>query len=871
MRSPSAARTLIAIASLLAAAVSVRAGQADLRQRVRGVAIDATGAVLPSAPVVLVSASNEIARTTTDASGAFSFDSVPAGRYEIRVAFDGFQPTTARVTVGSRPPGPVRVTLPLANVTQEITVSTQSEAVTTTASANGDAVTVDASMLEALPVFDQDLIGGVSRFLDAGSLGNGGATVVVNGMEVSALRVSASAVQQIKINQDPYSAEYARPGRGRIEILTKPGSAEFHGEVNLIARDAAFDARNAFATSKPDERRRTIEGVYGGPVGGRGKTSFLLSGHDRLQNQQAFIFAVGLSGAIQDVAPQRDRESLIAGSLTHQKSDKTTISIRGNYQYEAEANRGVGGTTLQTAGVDFSHHEQQIAYTQQTAIRPTLFGQVQVLAGHEREPSVSLSPSRAIVVAGAFTAGGGQGDQVRTETHTQMTASLTWTKGRHLLQSGFQLPDWSRRGFYDRTNFGGTFYFADLGSYAAGRPYSFVQQQGKGDVVVLEKQVGTYVKDDWQAGGGVTLSMGLRYDWQNYFHDANNLAPRGSIAYAPGKTKANVIRAGAGVFNDRSGPGIMADLLHYRPGGLVKYVITDPSYPDPFQAAAAAAQPTSLVQLAPDVRIPQTVQYSLGLDRLLTKTSTVSITYTGSHGNHAFRSRDINAPPPPLYLARPDPLHSTIREVESNGRQTSDSLSVLGSGSVRVGPRHERHERPRLVSGQRLRPVGRIRARRLRSPAPREPARPGARRRRRRYRPGVQRELGGTLHTTPRPGYLPQRTRPRAAGRRRPQYARCRAVREPRHPLLASGQAREGRINGARADDRHRRVQRHQPRELWQLRRDDQLPALRPAHQRARGAPAAVLGARETLTRASPVMAEWLMAEWLGDHVMADG
>jgi outer membrane receptor protein involved in Fe transport len=248
--------------------------------------------------------------------------------------------------------------------------------------------------------------------------------------------------------------------------------------------------------------------------------------------------------------------------------------------------------------------------------------------------------------------------------------------------TGFQLPDWSRRGFFDRTNFGGTFYFEDLASYAAGQPYAFIQQQGNGDVVPLEKQIGAYVKDDWQLAPGATLSLGLRYDWQNYFHDNNNFAPRASIAYAPGDNKANVIRAGAGVFNDRSGPVVMADLLHYRPGGLTKYVITNPAYPDPFQGAAATAQPVSLVQLAPDIQIPQTLQYSAGIDRQVAKGTTLSIGYTGAHGFHFFRSRDINAPPPPLYLARPDPTYSVIREVESNGRQQTDALSVTLRGRM---------------------------------------------------------------------------------------------------------------------------------------------------------------------------------------------
>ena len=242
----------------------------------------------------------------------------------------------------ARSPGTQKLVLGLTNLTQEITVSNGGTEAGASSSNNLDAVAVDQSALGSLPVFDQDYIATISRFLDAGSLGSGGATIVVNGMEVSALRVSASAVQQIKINQDPYSAEYARPGRGRIEILTKPGGQEYEGEGNIIFRDARSDARNAFASTKPPEQKRIFEGVFGGPVGHGGKTSFMLSANDNSDDQQAEVFAIGLSGAIHEIAPQQNREALVSLSINHQWSDKTTISIRPSYQYERNQNRGVG-------------------------------------------------------------------------------------------------------------------------------------------------------------------------------------------------------------------------------------------------------------------------------------------------------------------------------------------------------------------------------------------------------------------------------------------------------------------------------------------------------------------------------------------------
>jgi Carboxypeptidase regulatory-like domain/TonB dependent receptor len=652
-------------------------------QAVTGTVADETGAVLPKAPVTLAAASaTEVRSATTDETGTFRFDGVAPGRYRLHVEFPGFRPGVADVTVGTRAPSRVRITLALATIQQEVTVSNQAPEVATAATTNADAVTVDLNVLESLPVFDQDVVAMASRFLDAGALGNGGVTLVVNGMEVSALRVSASAVQQIKINQDPYSAEYARPGRGRIEILTKPGSAQYHGEGNLFWRNAIFDAKNAFATEQPVDRKHVLEGVFNGPLGHSGKASFLLSASDQLEDQQAIVFAAGPAGPVQDVASQPQRQTLVAASITYQLSPKTTISIRPSYEYESAQNRGVGGTTLASAGVDFEHREEQVTYTQQTVIRRNLVAQFQLLVGHEREPTVSVAPERGIVVAGAFVGGGAQGDLVRTETHAQMVASLGWTKGQHFIQAGFQLPDWSRRGFDDHTYADGKFYFANLDAYAAGRPYSFVQFRGNGDLAFLEKQVGAYIKDDWRVRPGLTASFGLRYDWQNYFHDTNNVAPRASLAYAPGTGKGNVIRLGVGMFNDRSGAVAIADLLHSQPGGLVKYVINDPSYPDPFQGAGGAAHPPSIVQLAPDVQIPQTLQYSVGVDHQLTKTTTLSVTYTGARGYHLFLSRDVNAPPPPLYASRPNPSYGVVRQMESGGRQRTDSLSLTVRGRM---------------------------------------------------------------------------------------------------------------------------------------------------------------------------------------------
>jgi len=674
--------TAVCVIALVCAGSPVHAQRAV--QPITGVVVDTTGAVLPNAQVDLQTPAGEkVESTLADASGNFRLDPVPPGRYQIVVSFEGFRPTTARVTVGGRPPSAVRVTLPLAAVQQEITVSNAPTEVATAAAANSDAVTVDQSMLDSLPIFDQDVVSTLSQFLDTGSIGTGGVSIVVNGMEVNSLNVSASAVQQIKINQDPYSAEYSRPGRGRIEILTKPGSQEFHGEGNLIFRDATLNARNAFAAVKPPEQRRIFEGFLAGPVGAARRTSFMVSTELDARDQESIVFALGPDGPIRDNVPQPNRHVLFSGTLTHQHSDKNTISIRPSYEDERNENIGVGGVALGSSARTFEHREAQATYRQQTVISPSLFNQFQVLLGSEREPTTSVSPAPAIVVQGAFTAGGAQADLLRTEHHIQAAESLTWVHGSHLVQTGFQLPDWSRRRFDDETNFGGTFYFASLQDYQANRPYSFTQQQGNGHVVLLEKVFGIYVKDDWKARPSLTLSLGVRYDWENYFHDNNNVAPRLSFAYAPGDGKRLVIRGGAGIFYDKTGPVPIADMLHFQPGGLERVVMTNPGYPDPFQnGGSLSSQPPSLVRFAPDIRIPYTVQYSAGAESQVRKGTTLALTYIGSRGRDLFRSRDVNAPPPPVYLSRPDPALGAVREIESAGTRDSDSLQATLRGKI---------------------------------------------------------------------------------------------------------------------------------------------------------------------------------------------
>jgi hypothetical protein len=137
------------------------------------------------------------------------------------------------------------------------------------------------------------------------------------------------------------------------------------------------------------------------------------------------------------------------------------------------------------------------------------------------------------------------------------------------------------------------------------------------------------------------------------------------------------------MFFDRTGVRPIQDVLRYNGVRLLRYVIVNPGYPNPLESGQGlAAQPPSTVTFAPDLNIPWSVQYSLSLERQLLKRTSASVTYTGSRGFDQFRSRDINAPLPPLYLVRPNPALGVSREIESAGTARSQSLQLTLRGQV---------------------------------------------------------------------------------------------------------------------------------------------------------------------------------------------
>lgn len=558
-----------------------------------GVVLDPTEAGASGAKVDLQrNDGGEPVSATADAAGSFRFDGVPPGIYKLSAEHSGFKRASSRVRIGSRPLPPLVIRLHMADLRSAVTVTDRATQLSTNSADNLDTVTLDRNALDNLPIFDQDYVGAMSRFLDAGSVATVGVTLVVDRIEATRAGVSASAIQEVKINQDPYSAEYPRQGRGRIEIITKPGSPDFHGTFNFLFRDYHLNARDPFSLTRPFEQRRIFEGNFTGPLGRGGKTSFLVSANWEEEDVQAVVFAEGLSGPIQQTLPAPARNTELSGSLTRQIGREHLISIRGAYTHRSIANQGVGGFNLPEAAANFDDREDLVSFNYRGPITRKLFNLLRFYTARQHTPASSVNPGPKIVVLGAFTGGGAQADRLQTENHIALSEVVVWSGQKHTLRFGFNVPDLSRRGLDDIANTGGTYTFSSLADYILHRPFSLVRQSGNGHVVFLEKVLGGFVQDEFKVRPNLQFSIGLRYDWQNYFHDTNNFGPRASFAYAPGASRKIVIRGGAGFFYDRTGPQPIFDLIRYDGVRLLQYVITNPVLKLPVPPASYASIPT---------------------------------------------------------------------------------------------------------------------------------------------------------------------------------------------------------------------------------------------------------------------------------------
>ncbi len=646
---------------------------------IKGTVEDTTRGIVAGAQVKLRNqTTGQEVLANSDEQGEFQFEQLPFGDYHLIVIAEGFEPSELPIKLGEKRDSLVHVRLRIAAATESVVVSANSSP--PIAGQNIDAVELDRHLLEHLPAKEGDPLAVPSLFLDPATGGAMGPKIIVDGVESSALEVPLTSIRKVYVNKSPYSAEFGRPGRGRVEVLTRKGSAgDYHGTLTLLTRNSNLDARNAFARENPPLQREIAESELDGPLGR--KARFLAAGRYYVSDESAIVHADMLTGSLIENIGASERNLRVFGRLDFDLSPKHTLTVTYKYKKKSQQNQGVGGFNLPERATDFTIHENEVKVFERAFVTSSFINYLRFAYKEEPQQTTSRSDQPGIIVLGAFSSGGAQIAQYRQERAEtiQDVASVVW--GRQTIMFGGGARP---RSFHtiDSSNFGGTFTFANLAAYAAGQPELFTKNRGNTQVSFAQNEYFSFFQDEIQVRPSVSVSLGLRYEWQSNIPDHNNFAPRLAFAYAPHRGQT-VVRGGFGIFYDRQPEIMKQQALLYDGSQGSQIVKRNPGYPVPYDPAVPP--PPSLLRISPGIRTPYLTQASLAVERKLGKGANyLSVDYTMVRGITLYRMRNINAPLAGT-AALPDPNFINVDQFESSGRSRSHSMTV--SFKTTVGKR----------------------------------------------------------------------------------------------------------------------------------------------------------------------------------------
>src|SRR5437016_6115690 len=251
-------RRILTVALILAAG-NVIAQSARLRGRV----MDASSSVMPGAQLKLYRAEELIKEDVTSTTGDFDFVVVP-GEYRIEIAAPDFQ--TFSQTINVQPGlGPLAVTMKVAELRQSVEVTTAKNQVSIDSDSSLKTTVLEKEAVDTLPDETNDLVAYLQQV--AGSRGESGSDTmfVIDGFTEGRIPPK-DQIQEVRINNNPFSAEFSGVGFTRTEIATKAGTGQFHGVANFLFRDAVLNARNPFALTRPPYQQRNFNSSFSGPV-----------------------------------------------------------------------------------------------------------------------------------------------------------------------------------------------------------------------------------------------------------------------------------------------------------------------------------------------------------------------------------------------------------------------------------------------------------------------------------------------------------------------------------------------------------------------------------------------------------------------------
>ena len=332
-----------------------------------------------------------------------------------------------------------------------------------------------------------------------------------------------------------------------------------------------------------------------------------------------------------------------------------------------------------------------------------------------------------IVVSGFPTLGDEINNPQRTTSDVyEFTDNANWTRGSHLFKFGTDLQRLQQNAFADVESRGLLEFLGFTGNALAEMLQdvpSFTALARLDNPQHLRTQsYNFYAQDSWRALPNLTLTLGLRYEYNTpavdprdratiydpstqsivpvgkngipragYYPDKNDFAPRLGVAWTPDTARKWVIRCGYGIYYDRSALAPSQGLYFSPPYFNLQVFVPSAQFPifleNPFPSNYPGFIPTPAFTFQRNLRTPYMQQWNLSLERELGRSSVAELAYVGTKGTKLIANRDINQakPSPQPVNPRPVPQFADIDAYESRGNSNYHALQAKFTQRLHAG------------------------------------------------------------------------------------------------------------------------------------------------------------------------------------------
>ena len=564
---------------------------------------DASGAVVQNAKVTSRQKDTNITSTLlTDKDGRFRFPYLSVGEYEITVQDPGFSTATRTVNVGLGSAFELPIALSVAASSSQVSVTGQADLLET--ARTQIAGTITQTEVNDLPLNGRNfldlalLVPGVSptntaanqlfaetsavpgQGISVGSQRNFSNSFIIDGLSnnddaagLTGVSYGLDVVNEFQVVTSGGQAEFGRALGGYINMVSKSGSNNLHGDVYFYFKNQRFNAANALAQIALPVTQSQYGASLGGPIV-HDRTFYFANFEQRELNQSglttilpanvatinAHLLAVDYPGPqiSTGIYSNPVHNSNLFAKVDHHFSDTDQASIRYSlYHVTAINSRGAGGLSAPSASANLDDTDQTISASNIATLSPRLVNETRAQFTNsdlKAPPSDRIGP--AVSISGVASFGTLSGSPtVRTNKLAEGADNLSYQAGAHAIRVGADFLYNDDVITFPRT-YRGSYSFSSLANFLAGTYNSsgFTQTFANSVVPQTNPNVGFYGQDEWKVSPRFTLNLGVRYDLEflrTIATQTGNVSPRGGFAWTPFASRKTVLRGSYGLFYDR--------------------------------------------------------------------------------------------------------------------------------------------------------------------------------------------------------------------------------------------------------------------------------------------------------------------------------